>query len=47
MAPLRYAKYLHEKIVGSHLMLIPQAGHTLMAEQPALLNKALKAFLDT
>jgi pimeloyl-ACP methyl ester carboxylesterase len=46
MAPLRYAKYLHEKIVGSHLVLIPQAAHTVMAEQPALLNKAVEMFLD-
>jgi pimeloyl-ACP methyl ester carboxylesterase len=46
MAPVRYAKYLHEKIVGSHLVLIPQAAHTVMAEQPALLNKAVEMFLD-
>jgi pimeloyl-ACP methyl ester carboxylesterase len=46
LAPARYAKYLHEKIVGSHLVLIPQAGHMVMAEQPALLNEALERFLD-
>jgi pimeloyl-ACP methyl ester carboxylesterase len=46
LAPVRYAKYLHEKIIRSHLVLIPQAGHMVMAEQPALLNKALETFLD-
>jgi pimeloyl-ACP methyl ester carboxylesterase len=46
LAPVRYAKYLHENIVDSHLVLIPHAGHMVMAEQPALLNEALETFLD-
>jgi pimeloyl-ACP methyl ester carboxylesterase len=45
LTPVRYAKYLHQKIAGSHLALIPQAGHMVMAEQPALFNKALERFL--
>jgi pimeloyl-ACP methyl ester carboxylesterase len=46
LAPVRYAQYLHENIAGSHLVLIPNAGHMVMAEQPAMLNEALETFLD-
>lgn len=46
LAPVKYAKYLHENISDSHLVLIANAGHMVMAEQPALLNEALEKFLD-
>ena len=47
LTPVKYSRYLHENIVSSRLVLIPHAGHMVMAEQPDVLSRATKAFLDT
>jgi len=47
LTPLKYSGYLHEAIAGSRLVLIPGAGHMVMAEQPHLFNRALLSFLET
>jgi pimeloyl-ACP methyl ester carboxylesterase len=47
LTPVKYSRYLHENITPSRLVLIPHAGHMVMAEQPDVLNRAIKAFLDT
>jgi pimeloyl-ACP methyl ester carboxylesterase len=47
LTPVKYSAYLHENITPSRLVLIPHAGHMVMAEQPDVLNRAIKSFLDT
>ncbi|TFG09966.1 alpha/beta hydrolase [Candidatus Thorarchaeota archaeon] len=42
MTPLKYSEYLHDKMPNSRLVVIPGAGHSVMLEQPALLNVAIK-----
>ena len=43
----KYARFLHERIAGSRLVLVPEAGHYVMREQPAALNAALQEFLTS
>ncbi len=45
LTPLKYSRYLHENISSSSLVVVPRAGHMVMAEQPELMNKAIGAFL--
>jgi pimeloyl-ACP methyl ester carboxylesterase len=47
LTPVKYSRYLHENITTSRLILIPHAGHMVMAEQPDMLNKAIEAFLGS
>jgi pimeloyl-ACP methyl ester carboxylesterase len=47
LTPVKYSKYLHEGISNSSLVIMPKAGHMVMSEQPALLNRALEIFLTT
>ena len=47
LTPVRYSRYLHENITASRFVLIPQAGHMVMAEQPDLFNRAVTSFLET
>lgn len=45
LTPVKYSEFLHRNISGSRLVLIPDAAHMAMAEQPALFNKSLESFL--
>ncbi len=45
MTPPKYAKFLVENIPGADLIVIPQAGHNVMAEQPEIFNLTLHEFL--
>ena len=45
MTPPKYSKYLHEKVRGSDLVLIPDAGHGVMLERHREFNRALEDFL--
>jgi pimeloyl-ACP methyl ester carboxylesterase len=45
LTPPKYATYLHERIISSRLLIIPNAGHMVMAEQPAFTNRAIESFL--
>jgi pimeloyl-ACP methyl ester carboxylesterase len=45
MTPVKYSQYLHEKIKGSELVIIPGAGHSVMLEKHREFNQALDAFL--
>lgn len=47
MTPLKYSQYLHQKISGSKLVVIPGAGHSVMLEKHRLFNGAVEAFLDS
>ena len=46
LTPVKSARFLHEKIPGSALAVIPSAGHMVMLEQPVEFNRGLTAFLD-
>jgi pimeloyl-ACP methyl ester carboxylesterase len=45
LTPTKYARYLYGQIRGSRLVLVPEAGHYVMREQPAAVNRALEGFL--
>jgi pimeloyl-ACP methyl ester carboxylesterase len=47
LTPVKYARFLHENIAGSELVVIPGAGHMVMLERPVEFNRALTTFLDT
>jgi pimeloyl-ACP methyl ester carboxylesterase len=47
MTPVKYSNYLHEKISGSELVVIPGAGHGVMLEKPREFNQALERFLGS
>lgn len=44
--PPAEAQYMADRISGSHLVTIPQAGHLTNLEQPEKFNGALKSFLE-
>jgi pimeloyl-ACP methyl ester carboxylesterase len=44
MTPKKYSQYLHEKINGSELVVIPGAGHSVMLEKHREFNRALEGF---
>lgn len=46
MTPPRYSQYLYEKIAGTHLELIPKAGHMVMLEKPQQVVNAMTPFLS-
>jgi pimeloyl-ACP methyl ester carboxylesterase len=45
LTPPKYASYLAEHIPDATLVIIPQAGHMVMLEQPELVNQAIGAFV--
>jgi pimeloyl-ACP methyl ester carboxylesterase len=45
MTPVKYSQYLHEHIAGSSLILISDAGHYVMREQPQQVNLAIQEWL--
>ncbi len=47
MTPPRYAEYLAEHIPQAQLVIVPDAGHMVMLEQPEAVAEALRKFLDT
>jgi len=40
----KLSAFLHEQVPGSQLVIIPEAGHMVMAEQPETVNRALEGF---
>ena len=45
LTPVRYSRFLKEKIAGSELALVKDAGHMAMLEKPDEVNKAIEIFL--
>ena len=43
--PVKYSQYMHDRIQGSTLRIIPGAGHEVMQEQPERVNQAIDAWL--
>lgn len=47
LSPEAYEREIHEAAPGSQYIALREAGHFPMAEQPAAVNQAIQAFLDT
>lgn len=45
MTPPERSHYLHQHIAGSELLLVEEAGHNVMIEQPQVVAEAVDAFL--
>jgi pimeloyl-ACP methyl ester carboxylesterase len=45
MTPPERSRYLHQQLAGSELLLVEEAGHNVMIEQPQLVAGAVDAFL--
>ena len=43
--PAKYSQYMHDRIQGSTLRIIPDAGHEVMQEQPERVNQAIDEWL--
>lgn len=46
LTPIKYSQYLHERIPGSMLQIVPNAGHYVMREQPEAVNAAIDQWLS-
>lgn len=46
LTPVKYSEFLNSKIQGSNLVIIPNAGHLVMMEQPNDFNMAVQNFLS-
>ena len=47
LTPVKYSRYLAERIAGSHLEVIEGAGHMVMLERPEQFNKTVEVFLHS
>jgi pimeloyl-ACP methyl ester carboxylesterase len=47
MTPVKYSQYLHDGIANSTLIVVPEAGHSVMLEKPRAFNGALEGFLGS
>lgn len=45
LTPVKYSQYMKERIRNARIVLIPDAGHSVMLEKPEELNEALRSFL--
>jgi len=46
LTPVRYSQYMKDRIPNARLVIIPDAGHSVMLEKPEELNRALRAFVS-
>jgi len=44
LTPIKYSRYLADRIAGSRLEIVEGAGHKVMLERPQAFNKRLEAF---
>lgn len=45
LTPVKYSQYMKQKIRNARIVVIPDAGHSVMLEKPEELNEALRSFL--
>jgi pimeloyl-ACP methyl ester carboxylesterase len=45
LTPVKYSEFLHSRIRGSTLRVLPGAGHMVMLESPEAFNEALRTFV--
>lgn len=46
MMPPKFSQFLHDKIAGSTLVMVENAGHKLILEQPGIVAQAVQNWLD-
>jgi len=46
LTPVKYSQFLHEKIKGSQLEVLPNAGHMVMIESPEAFNEKIHQFIS-
>jgi pimeloyl-ACP methyl ester carboxylesterase len=45
LTPVKYSQFLRERIRNARIVIIPDAGHSVMLEKPEELNNAIRSFL--
>jgi pimeloyl-ACP methyl ester carboxylesterase len=45
MTPMKYSRFLAEKLPDAELIEVPRAGHMVMLEQPVRVTESISAFL--
>ena len=45
LTPAKYSQFLHSRIKGSKIEILPDAGHMLMMEVPQAFNEKIKGFI--
>ncbi len=46
LTPVKYSQYMKDRIPNARLVIIPEAGHSVMLEKPEELNAALRSFIS-
>ncbi|MCX8117142.1 MAG: alpha/beta hydrolase [Desulfobacterota bacterium] len=46
LTPVKYSQFLHQRIKGSRLEIIPGAGHMVMMEAPSIFNEKVREFVQ-
>ncbi|MHA1230757.1 MAG: alpha/beta fold hydrolase [Candidatus Helarchaeota archaeon] len=47
LTPVKYSKYLNEKIKNNICHIIPKSGHDVHIEKPEVVNKLIKEFMES
>ena len=47
LTPVKYSQFLHQRIKGSKLEILPNAGHMVMLESPEAFNEKVREFIST
>jgi pimeloyl-ACP methyl ester carboxylesterase len=45
LTPVKYSQFLHSRIEGSRLEIVPEAGHMVMMEAPEAFNEKVGEFI--
>ncbi len=45
LTPVKYSQFLHSRIKGSNMEVLPNAGHMVMMESPQTFNEKIKGFI--
>jgi pimeloyl-ACP methyl ester carboxylesterase len=46
LTPVKYSQFLHSRIKGSKLEILPNAGHMVMIESPHASNEKIREFIS-
>lgn len=46
LSPVKYSQFLHNRIKGSKMEILPQAGHKVMMEASQLFNEKVREFIE-
>jgi pimeloyl-ACP methyl ester carboxylesterase len=45
MTPVKYSQFLNDRIKGSKMEILPDAGHMVMMESPQAFNEEVQKFI--